>query len=111
MAEFALFNPVAALLITGMTAALALVAIAGLAWLLAHRTWRLVAPATRIPSIPAPSPAPADEDPAPVPVRYLPCHSTRCAHLTTRHTELPGGGWVCTTRGCGRIGQAPSEEC
>lgn len=47
----------------------------------------------RRPAAPAHDAAPA------VPVVWLACHSTRCAHLTTRHTRNPDGTATCT--GCG----------
>ncbi|MFF5285226.1 hypothetical protein [Streptomyces sp. NPDC013171] len=31
---------------------------------------------------------------------WRPCHTTRCAHMTTRHDETPSG-LVC--RGCGTV--------
>ncbi|MFF2189283.1 hypothetical protein [Streptomyces sp. NPDC058155] len=31
--------------------------------------------------------------------RWLACHTTRCAHMTTRHRPAADGTWTCT--GCG----------
>ncbi|WP_405674822.1 hypothetical protein OG292_03045 [Streptomyces sp. NBC_01511] len=31
--------------------------------------------------------------------RWLACHATRCAHMTTRHRPTADGAWTCT--GCG----------
>lgn len=49
------------------------------------------------PTRPAPAPVAARVDAAAV---WLACHTTRCAHLTTRHDETPAG-LVC--RGCGTV--------
>ncbi|MFJ5675014.1 hypothetical protein [Streptomyces sp. NPDC093097] len=35
--------------------------------------------------------------------RWLPCHTTVCGHITTRHEPTGDGGWLCTGGGCGHI--------
>ncbi|MFI9079166.1 hypothetical protein ACIGW8_22300 [Streptomyces sioyaensis] len=39
----------------------------------------------------------------PAGTRWLPCHTTTCGHMTTRHTPTADGAWRCTGAGCGHI--------
>lgn len=38
--------------------------------------------------------------------RWLPCHTTMCGHMTTRHTPHPDSTYTCT--GCGTTTQGDS---
>ncbi|MFJ2174378.1 hypothetical protein ACIOHE_15870 [Streptomyces sp. NPDC087851] len=105
MADLLTADPGLLLWIAGITLCSLLAATAILTVLLARGVWRwLLAPALRAARTlrtPATAPpAPAVSTPRRT-VRHLPCHSTRCAHLTTVHVPVPGG-WACTTGGCGR---------
>lgn len=75
----------------------AFVSIAGLA-VMSDRVRHTLRPTGQHRATPPPAPVFTETEPG---TRWLVCDTTRCAHLTTRHTPLADFKWQCT--GCDHI--------
>jgi hypothetical protein len=106
VADLALQHPGGLLLVAGVTGVAGLAAAVLLMVGAVRAVWRWVLCPLLRPRAVRAACAPA-ADPARVAagvaeVRYLPCHSTRCGHMTTVHALTGDGRWTCLTPHCGR---------